>query len=60
MSATPSLPWAADDVAQRVLTYTQVAYPIVLLLVYLIAFTSRSIATAGNAQDNVLQPELLG
>ena len=46
-----SLPWASDALARRVLSYTQVAYPIVLLFVYLIAFTVRSIATARNDND---------
>ena len=51
--------YANDKVAQRILTIVQIAYPIVLLFVYLIAFTIRSITVARN-DNNVPEPELLG
>jgi len=47
----PTLPFADDVIAQRILSYVHVAYPILLLFVYLIAFTARSIATARNDND---------
>ena len=60
MNVNHSLPWASDAVAQGVLTYTQIAYPIILLLIYLITFTVRSITTARNDNDTTNQPEQLG
>ena len=60
MDAYWSLPWASDAIAQGVLIYTQIAYPIILLFVYLIAFTVRSVATARNDNDTSQQPEQLG
>ena len=60
MNVNHSLPWASDAVAQGVLTYTQIAYPIILLLVYLVTFTVRSITTARNDNDTTNQPEQLG
>jgi hypothetical protein len=60
MAADNTLPWVSNPVAQRVLRYSQIAYPIVLLLLYLIAFTVRSIVTAGKEEDAVHEPEQLG
>lgn len=54
------LPWVSNPVAQRVLRYSQVAYPIVLLLVYLITFTIRSVLTASKDEEAVHEPEQLG
>lgn len=45
------LPWVSNPVAQEILAYTQVAYPIILLLIYIIVFTVRSIVTA-RSDDN--------
>lgn len=42
------------------LRYTQIAYPIVLLLLYLVAFTVRSVLTASKEEDAVHEPEQLG
>ena len=53
------VPWAANDIAQGILTYLQIAYPIILLFLYLIAFTVRSIATSRN-DNNRPEPQLLG
>ena len=59
-----SLPWVSNPVAQEILAYTQVAYPIVLLLFYLVVFTIHSIVTAArNDNDKKTtsqQPEQLG
>ena len=57
---TASLPWAADAVAQRMLVYLQVAYPIVLLLVSLVAFTISSISTARVENDATPQSQQFG
>ena len=38
-SSNSSLPWVEDRVAQGVQTYVHVAYPILLLILYLAAFT---------------------
>ena len=54
-----NLPFASDAVARRILTYVQIAYPIILLFVYLIAFTISSISTARNDNDTP-EPELFG
>ena len=59
MDVSTNLPFASDAVARRILNYTQVAYPIILLFVYLTAFTVRSISTARNDNDTP-EPELLG
>lgn len=54
------LPWVSNPVAQRVLRYSQIAYPIVLLLLYLVTFTVRSVLTASEEEDAVHEPEQLG
>lgn len=54
------LPWVSNPVAQGVLRYTQIAYPIVLLLLYLITFTIRSVLTANKDEHAVHEPEQLG
>jgi hypothetical protein len=56
----PSRPWASDPRAQALLTYTQIAYPIALLILFIAAFTARSIITARNDNDKTTQPEQLG
>ena len=58
--ADPSLPWVDNRIAQTVLADLQVAYPIVLLLLYIIAFSIRSIATARSDDDSSPQPEQYG
>jgi hypothetical protein len=52
--------WVSEPVAQRVLSYLQIAYPIVLLILYLVAFTVRSIVTAGKEEPVVPETEQLG
>ncbi|KYG43884.1 hypothetical protein M433DRAFT_5938 [Acidomyces richmondensis BFW] len=49
-------PWVSRPIAQRVLTYGQIAYPIVILLLYLITFTIHSIASAGRDREPVSRP----
>ena len=56
-----SLPWVSNPVAQNILTYVQIAYPIIVLFLYIFTFTIWSIATARNDNDNTTQqPEQLG
>lgn len=55
-----TLPWVSNPVAQSVLTYTQIAYPILLILLYIITFTTRSIVTAPNDNATTKEPEQLG
>ena len=56
-----TLPWVSNVAAQHTLRYTQVAYPIALLILYLVAFTVRSITTSRKDEDDVpQQPEQLG
>jgi hypothetical protein len=52
--------WVSTPVAQRVLSYLQIAYPIILLFLYLIAFTVRSVVTAGKEEPAIQEPEQLG
>lgn len=42
----PITPWASRRTAQSILVYIHFASPIVLLVVFLVAFTAHSIATA--------------
>lgn len=55
-----TLPWVSNPVAQDILTYLQVAYPIILICLYVITFTIRSITTARNDNDTSTEPEQLG
>lgn len=55
-----TLPWVSNPVAQDILTYVQIAYPIVLICIYIITFTIRSITTARNDDHENLEPEQLG
>ncbi|KAK4626832.1 ABC transporter aclQ [Fulvia fulva] len=56
-----TLPWVSNVAAQHTLRYTQVAYPIALLILYLLAFTARSITTSRKDEDDVpQQPEQFG
>ena len=43
---TASRPWVSDGNAERILFYTHYASPIVLLVIFLVAFTAHSIITA--------------
>ncbi|SMR41419.1 unnamed protein product [Zymoseptoria tritici ST99CH_1A5] len=52
--------WVSNPVAQRVLSYLQIAYPIILLILYLLAFTARSIVAAGKEEPVVQESEQLG
>lgn len=59
MDTGPAYVGAASGV-QRLLSILQIAYPIVLLFVYLISFTVRSITTASNDNDTSKQAPQLG
>lgn len=55
--------FVSDPVAQGLLDYVQIAYPLILLFLYLVAFTVRSIATArtdADADGAQQQPKQLG
>jgi len=54
------LPWVSNPVAQNILTHLQIAYPIILICLYVIAFTARSIHTAHNDNDTQSPSEQLG
>jgi hypothetical protein len=58
--SAPSLPWVSDPRAQALLTYLQIAYPIALLIIFIVAFTVRSILTARNDNDDTPQSDQLG
>lgn len=58
--ADSSAPWVSNPVAQGLLSYLQIAYPIILLITYLTTFTVHSIATARNDSDPVVQNVQLG
>lgn len=58
---TTSHPWVSNQTAQDILIYTQIAYPIVLLLFFITAFTVRSVLTArSNDNDTKNQSDQLG
>lgn len=46
-----TLPWVSNRTAQQLKNYLQVSYPIVLLVLFVAAFTARSIITSSN-NDN--------
>ncbi len=46
MSSNGSRPWVSNSTAHKVLVYTHFSYPIILLAIFLIAFTAHSIFTA--------------
>lgn len=52
--------WVSNPTASRILNYLQIAYPIVLLVLYLTTFTVRSVVTARSDHDTHQQPEQLG
>ncbi|KAK4504400.1 hypothetical protein PRZ48_005316 [Zasmidium cellare] len=58
--ANDTLPWVSNPTAQAIQGRLQIAYPIVLLLVYLVAFTVRSITTARSDNEIDQQPGQLG
>ena len=60
MEEDESRNWVSNPTASRILKYLQVAYPIVLLVLYLTTFTVRSIVTARSDHDTQQQPEQLG
>lgn len=55
-----TLPWVSNTVAQHILTYLQIAYPIILICLYIITFTVRSISTARNEDETAAASEQLG
>jgi len=59
-SSNPGSPWVSSPLAQKILAYLQVIYPILLLFLYILAFTIRSVATARNDNHSPPQPEQLG
>lgn len=58
--SAPSLPWVSDPRAQGLLTYLQIIYPIALLIIFVTAFTVRSIVTSRNDNDDTPQSDQLG
>lgn len=58
ISSNSSLPWVSDPVAQGVQTVVHIVHPILLLFLYLVAFTVRSITTASNDNDTKPAPQL--
>ncbi|KAK5107300.1 hypothetical protein LTR62_001393 [Meristemomyces frigidus] len=50
-----SLPWVSNPIAQQILTYLQIAYPIIVLFLYITTFTIWSIVTASNDNAEVKQ-----
>lgn len=46
MSVKSSPPWVTNDTSREILVYTHFSYPIVVLVVFLIAFTTHSVLTA--------------
>ncbi|TKA75079.1 hypothetical protein B0A55_05587, partial [Friedmanniomyces simplex] len=55
-----SLPWVSNPTALLILTYLQVISPILLLALYVITFTVRSVLMARNDDDPTTAPEQLG
>ncbi|KAK3066294.1 ATP-binding cassette-type vacuolar membrane transporter Hmt1, partial [Teratosphaeriaceae sp. CCFEE 6253] len=55
-----SLPWVSDPLAQSILAAVQIAAPILLLLLYVITFTVRSVVTARNEHVHTDEAEQLG
>ncbi|EME82738.1 ABC transporter, ABC-B family, HMT-ATM type [Pseudocercospora fijiensis CIRAD86] len=60
MAHSSAPPWVSNPVAQALLNYVQIAYPIVLLITYLVTFTVHSIASARNDNDQPHHAEQLG
>lgn len=52
---TPDLkqPWVSNHRAQGILTYLHIAYPLVLLVWFIVVFTLRSIATSRTEEEDV-------
>lgn len=44
-------PWVSDAFSRDILAYVQIAYPIILLLLYLITFTVQSVVTAPKTEE---------
>lgn len=56
-----SRPWVSNPVAQNILADFQIAYPLLLIFLYLVAFTVRSVRSARHDHDAVPQePQQLG
>nr|POE62909.1 hypothetical protein CFP56_03812 [Quercus suber] len=54
-------PWVSNPVAQNILADVQIAYPLVLIFLYLIAFTVRSVRGAHHDRDTgPREPQQLG
>ena len=53
----PSRRFLSDSVALQVRNYVQIAYPLVVLFVYLFAFTVRSIKTSRRSSDALANDE---
>ncbi len=60
MSAIDSRPWVSKSAAQEVLLYTHFSYPIILLAVFLIAFTAHSVLTASKDATVAACPDQTG
>ena len=55
-----SEPWVSDNTAQAILTYVHYAYPIILLVFFLSAFTVHSILTAPKEEIVQAVPDRTG
>lgn len=53
-------PWVSNRTAQDILTYTHIAYPLILLVFFLTVFTLRSIFTASSDDSTQETEEQLG
>lgn len=53
-------PWVSDPVAQKILRVLHVAYPIILIILFLGVFTIRSIVTASTDNEFTKDPQQLG
>ena len=56
MDVNPAITKSVAPAVQLFFSIVQIAYPLVVLFVYLIAFTIRSISTASNDNDESTQP----
>lgn len=57
-----ALPWVSNPVAQQILKYVHIIYPIVLLVLYVVAATVRSVRISSSGPSNAAStsPEQLG
>lgn len=60
MSASGRHSWVTNSAAREVLVYTHFSYPIILLVVFLVAFTAHSILTASKEDTVSASPNQTG